>query len=199
MDKGSDKLFETYRERDDEDPRGEPPADLVIRGAVQGDLDALGRIAAAREGGSLQRYAAAFGRALADDPDSRRSLVLVAAVGGEVVGYGKTHLYSGTKEGETSPPGWYLSGVVVDPRFRRRDIGARLTVERLAWIARRSTTAYYFANARNRVSIALHAPFGFTESARGLGFCGVAFRGGEGILFSVDLGDAPLDPGPPSR
>ncbi len=46
---------------------------------------------------------------------------------------------------------------------------------------------FYFSNARNRVSIALHRRFGFTEVARGAEFAGVSFAGGEGILFQVDL------------
>ncbi|MCK4511080.1 GNAT family N-acetyltransferase, partial [bacterium] len=51
----------------------------------------------------------------------------------------------------------------------------------------RSRFAYYFSNARNRVSTALHERFGFVEVARGSELAGVSFVGGEGILFQLDL------------
>lgn len=87
-------------------------------------------------------------------------------------------------------PGWYLAGVVVAPAARRRGLGAQLTEARLALIGKRSSTAWYFANAGKRASIAMHAGFGFTEHARGPRICGVEFGGGTGILFRLDLREA---------
>jgi ribosomal protein S18 acetylase RimI-like enzyme len=85
------------------------------------------------------------------------------------------------------PEGWYLGGVVVDPLQRRRGIGARLTRERLAWIAARAGQAYYFVNERNRASIDLHARLGFRELARDIRVTGLTFTGGVGLLFGLDL------------
>jgi hypothetical protein len=42
----------------------------------------------------------------------------------------------------------------------------------------------------NRVSIALHRPFGFVEVDRAASFAGVSFTGGEGILFRADPADS---------
>ena len=119
----------------------------------------------------------------------RTALILIAATEAGVVGFGKAR-YLMPAEGigpDPSLEGWYLTGVVVDRRFRRRGVGARLTAERLRWISRRSDSAYYFSNVQNRVSIALHERFGFVEIARGPTFAGVTFTGGEGILFRADL------------
>lgn len=165
------------------------PNRLLIRPARLQDVEALGRISAEREGGDVQTQGAAFSRALEDDDFGHSLLVLVAEADGDIVGFGKTrYLSEGDGAGAgASPEGWYLTGVIVDPRFRRRGVGTRLTVERLKWIAEKSHVAYYFANARNRVSIALHERFGFREVGRGAEFAGVSFVGGEGMLFRVDL------------
>ena len=183
---GGSSLFAEYRERPQGEPREDAPGQLALRPAHLEDLAGLGRLAAERDGGPAGRHVEAFRRALEADPERGAALVLVATLDDALVAYGKAHFHAGASGGE-SPHGWYLSGVIVDPRVRRRGIGGRLTAQRLAWIARQSDWAYYFANARNRASIALHAGFGFAEIARGPEFCGVAFTGGEGVLFAVNL------------
>jgi GNAT superfamily N-acetyltransferase len=160
------------------------------------DVDSLGRISADREGGDALTHGAGFKRAIEGDEIGVTSLILVAEVGDDVIGFGKAQYLSEQRgtDGGVSPEGWHLTGVVVDPRFRRRGVGARLTAQRLQWIAERSRFAYYFANARNRVSISLHESFGFVEVDRGTECGGVSFTGGEGILFRADLsGSAGLD------
>lgn len=190
MEQETTRLFEEF----DESARGPHelllPGQLTIRQVRMGDVGALGRISAEREGGDAQAHGAAFGRAIEDDGSGRTSLILVAELDSDIVGFGKVR-YLGKEhraDESESPEGWYLTGVVVDPQFRRRGVGSRLTSERLQWIAERSRSAYYFANVKNRVSTALHGCFGFVEIARGPEFAGVSFAGGEGILFQADLG-----------
>ena len=189
MDRENAGLFEEFDESAGGPPRAELPGELTVRPARMGDIDALGRISAEREGGEAHEHAAAFRRALEYRGIRRRLLILVAELSGDVIGFGKARYLNGEDgAGEGAlPEGWYLTGVVVDPRFRRRGVATRLTAERLGWIAERGRLAYYFANAGNRVSIVLHQRFGFTEMGRGAEFAGVSFVGGEGILFQADL------------
>jgi len=189
MDPENAGLFEEF----DEAPRGPAAPDLLgeltIRPAQMRDIDALGRISAERQGGDAHEHVAMFRGALEDNQAGRSMIILVAELGSDVIGFGKAR-YLDEEHGAgvgASPEGWYLTGVVVDSRFRRQGVGSRLTVERLRWIAERSDLAYYFSNARNRVSMALHRRFGFTELVRGAEFAGVSFVGGEGVLFQADL------------
>ena len=189
MDQENASLFEQFVESGNTPDSSCLLGQLVVRPARMQDVEALGRISADREGGDAQAHSAAFRRSLEDGGAGHRRLTLVAELERDVIGFGKVRYLSeehGAGVG-ASPEGWYLTGVVVDPRFRRRGVGCRLTGERLRWIAERSDAAYYFANARNRVSIALHESFGFTEIGRGAEFAGVSFVGGEGVLFEVDL------------
>ena len=84
---------------------------------------------------------------------------------------------------DTAPPGYYLMGLIVHPDFRRRGIAAALTHARLDWISDQADEAWYFANARNAASIALHASFAFEEVTRSFFYPRVDFDRGEGILF----------------
>ena len=69
------------------------------------------------------------------------------------------------------------------PAFRRRGIGAALTQDRLEWLSGRASEAWFFTNARNTASVALHARFAFAEVSRAVEFHGTTFDGGVGILF----------------
>ena len=169
--------------------RARPIPGLVVREALPGDLAALGRIAAEREGGGPERHRSAFATLLGEVAPAGNGLLLVAAVGDEVVGFGKvTRFRPGAQASpDVAPEGWYLSGVVVSPEWRRRGVGDRLTGSRLEWVAHRAAHAYYFVNARNTVSIDLHLRFGFVEVTRQFSFPGASFEGGEGILFQAEL------------
>ena len=189
MDQENAGLFEQYDDSPGARGQRSLPGELSVRPATPDDAEAIGRISAEREGGVVSEHSQGFIRELRDTVARGSSMVLVAEAGGEVIGFGRARHFdkeSGSSEGK-APVGWYLTGVVVDPRFRRCGVGDRLTAERLKWISERSGSAYYFANSGNRVSIALHERFGFTEVARGPEFCGVTFTGGEGVLFELDL------------
>jgi aminoglycoside 6'-N-acetyltransferase I len=126
---------------------------------------------------------------LRGDLESPGQLLVVAESGGAIAGYGRARLFESAPDapGDSVPSGYYLSGVFVLSEQRARGIATALTQARLDWIGERAAEAWYFANARNRVSIELHRRFGFEEVTRRLSFSGLTFDGGEGILFRLSL------------
>jgi ribosomal protein S18 acetylase RimI-like enzyme len=153
-------------------------------------------LAAAREGDDAARWVEVFRRRAEADPVT----TFVARVAGEVAGYGSLGwLDSGSEDSSISAPadpsggpvvaptGWYLTGLVVDPSWRRRGVGVALTAHRLDWLRGRAEVVYYFANARNRATIDLHRRLGFEEVTRDFAIPGVAFAGGVGVLYWAQL------------
>ena len=165
-----------------------PTEGLVIRAAVPGDVAALAAIAAEREGEPVSKWRESMARTL-ERTRNGSALLLTAMAQDEVVAYGKAerHVPAPSAPPNAAPQGWYLAGVVVKSEHRRRGIGAALTGARLDRIAGRAAAAYYFANARNRASIDLHAALGFREIARDFHHPRARFEGGVGILFAADL------------
>jgi ribosomal protein S18 acetylase RimI-like enzyme len=131
------------------------------------------------------------GRPVADSEDGLRQeltrsdrWLLVAIADDTVAGYGRVSDHRPERPGPAeAPPGYYLGGVVVDPRFRRRGIGLALTRARMELVFTMADEVWYFTNARNAASIAMHGPLGFVEVTRDFTFPGVTFEGGQGILF----------------
>jgi aminoglycoside 6'-N-acetyltransferase I len=154
-----------------------PTEPFSIRIAQLADADQIASISLAVRGvaGADSREAMA---------DAHR-LVVVAEVHTTVVGWAKTHQY--IEAAGLAPPGDYLGGVSVLPQFRRRGIGLALTRARVNWISERSTEAWFFTNARNVASIALHEQLGFIEFARAAEIHGVHFEGSVGILYRSAL------------
>lgn len=109
-----------------------------------------------------------------------------ASAPGRVCAYASATYLSPSAGG--APHGWYLTGVVVAPPARRHGLADLLTRARLALLAERTDTAWYFVNARNTASIALHESFGFVEHTREFEIPGVSFEGGVGVLFRLGLG-----------
>ena len=161
---------------------------LVIRAATKTDLLPLAAIAAEREGEAVEEWEERFARLYAQVTSGAAAL-LVAVLDGEPIGYGKVGHFTppAGSPPNVAPAGWYLTGLVVAPAFRRRGVGMRLTAARLAWIAERSREVFYFANAKNRVTIELHAKLGFVERTTDFFHPHVRFEGGAGILFTCDL------------
>jgi ribosomal protein S18 acetylase RimI-like enzyme len=161
---------------------------LIVRPPRGEDFEPLGRITAARDGGDPAGHAAALAR-FPDGAGEGKSLLLVAEIDGSAVAFGKCRYSERPADPapDAGPEGWYLAGLIVDEAHRRRGVGRRLTAVRMDWIAARADVAYYFANARNAASIALHREFGFEELARRFTLPGAVFEGGEGILFRARL------------
>ncbi|HEU0194534.1 MAG TPA: GNAT family N-acetyltransferase [Gaiellales bacterium] len=122
---------------------------------------------------------------LEEDLRATDRLLLVAERGGTIIGYGRAALWR--VDPDDGRGGYYLVGVGVRPDHHRQGIALALTEARMRWIAGRADEAWYFTNARNAASIALHGRFGFQEMARAPSFRGVPFSGGEGILYRAWL------------
>ena len=156
----------------------------MIREGLVGDVDRcvqLARLAAPERGSSE------WGQALRRDLESAVHLLVVAEAEGGIVGYGRARLFEQGPDApsDSAPSGYYLTGVFVVPEQRGNGIGTGLTRMRLDWIRQRAAEAWFFANARNTASIALHRELGFEEVSRRFSFPGLTFDGGEGILFRL--------------
>ena len=75
-----------------------------------------------------------------------------------------------------------MGGLLVETSSRRRGIGEALTRARMHWVFERAPEAWYFTNARNLASLALHAKLGFIEVTRDFVYPRVSFDGGVGVL-----------------
>lgn len=172
-----------YRPDDEKRPAS---AAFEIRPAVAADCAEIAAIAHERDGITVADAHERCER----EVSNADLLLLVAAVDGEIAGFARAARWErpANAAATVAPDGWYLFGVIVRDRWRRHGIGLELTRRRLAWIADRADTAWYFANARNQTSIDLHAQLGFVEVTRDFAFPGASFEGGVGVLFRADLG-----------
>lgn len=162
--------------------RKAPAAVVDVRPAGPQDVAAI--ISIEQQSRRRQPNAAALDATVLD-PDRR---VVVAGVGGELVGWGKTHFWD--YDDGPAPSGHYLGGVTVLPAWRRRGVGAALTAARLQWIWARAADAWYVVNAQNLASIELHRRWNFTEVARAPKFHTTTFTGGVGLLLRAAASDS---------
>lgn len=133
-------------------------------------------------GGDLANWRANMSRAL-----ERPSCCLVLAQHqGVAVGYGMANSCEPTSAEDQAPAGYYLTGLIVQPAWRRDGTGTELTRRRRAWIWSLGQPAWFFTNARNQASLALHDALGFTEVARAASYLGEPFDGGVGVLMRAD-------------
>lgn len=162
------------------DAHGAPLDDVAVRPATPADLPACARLLAARDGGAeswLDRLQ--FWSRSGDQ-------LFVADLHGEIVGYARLSWQTpGAAGGRNVPDGQFLSGVIVDPRWRRRGIGRELTRARCAWAREHGQRAFFVVNAANHASMDLHRELGFAEVTRDFDFPGITFTGGEGVLFAA--------------
>ncbi|MBM3494018.1 MAG: GNAT family N-acetyltransferase [Armatimonadetes bacterium] len=175
-------------------PQGVEAVDraVVIRRADDEDCPRVGDISAARGGYDPVERAERARLFVRDKQAEGMGVLFVAEADGAVRAFARVELI-GTDDGTpatSAPDGWYLSGIVVEERWRRRGIGTALTRARLDWLAGRATRVHYIANAANAASIRMHEQFGFREIARGITAPGVTFENGEGVLFALDLAEA---------
>ncbi|MBE1610995.1 GNAT family N-acetyltransferase [Actinopolymorpha pittospori] len=155
---------------------GTAPA-AEIRTATRSDATVLALLEQGVRPGDVDARIASLCDAV-EDPEH---LVVLASVDSEPVGYGRVAYLA--RDVDDAPAGYYLAGVTVARRWRRRGLAADLTAARLAWIWRRSEVAWYFSNVQNLASLALHETFGFVEADRSPSFQGITFAGGVGVLL----------------
>jgi len=163
---------------------------MRVRAARSSDLEVCVELALIATGEPTTR-ADAWRAGLTADIDEPDRLLLVAEIGTEVVGYGRVRTFEPGPDAplETAPAGFYLVGPFVRGDRRRLGGGLGLTSARMRWIAERADEAWFFSNARNAASIALHRRLGFEEVTRRFSFPCVTFAGGDGILFRAHLAD----------
>lgn len=183
-------LFEPYEPK----AHGSPLEEIELDRALPADLGALVSITVQRESLDPGDVESRLSREIGMD-DSRH-LLMVARHRGECVAFGRVS-YVDRPAGARAdhvPAGFYLGGVIVDPDFRRRGIGARLTEARISWVAERAGELFYIAGEINLASIDLHEGFGFEELTRTFFAPRVSFQSGGGILFRLDLRPGSLRP-----
>jgi predicted N-acetyltransferase YhbS len=86
--------------------------------------------------------------------------MFVAKVSHQVIAYGRVIKLAADEAAPGAPAGHYLSGVLVDPAWRR-GIGTALTRARLDWVFACADEAFYVTGADNLASLRLHAVLGF--------------------------------------
>jgi ribosomal protein S18 acetylase RimI-like enzyme len=140
-------------------------ARVLVRDATEADLDATVELIAAHRGGDVEEWRRLFANALHDD---ERHFV-VALLDERVIGFGHTKLVerdAGSDDEGAPPPGWYLSGVTVDPDYRRLGVGTALTRVRLDRLRSMTDVVYYAAEPENVATLKLHSLFGFSPTGR---------------------------------
>ncbi|MFI6946749.1 GNAT family N-acetyltransferase [Streptomyces sp. NPDC050422] len=108
-------------------------ARAVVAEATADDVPALAALQARARGGEAEEWAERISRARS----AERSLVITAKVSGEAVGYANA-AFLPEHPVDHAPAGYYLTGVTVDPAWRRRGIAKLLTLRRMDWVRGRA-------------------------------------------------------------
>jgi GNAT superfamily N-acetyltransferase len=154
------------------------PVSAVVAEATGDDVPALAVLQARARGGSAGEWAERIDRARRGE----RCVVVTAKVSGEAVGYANV-AFLPEHPVDHAPAGYYLTGVTVDPAWRRRGLARLLTRWRMNWVWERDSAIWCFISARNPASLDLHRELGFDHVVIGAVFQGVEFAGGEGWLL----------------
>lgn len=149
-----------------------------IREAETSDIPACAAMIAAHESSDVKYWQDRFEIDLANP----RRKFLVATFNEEVVGYGHTvHHDRATTNEESAPSGYFLSGLLVSPEFRRSGIGSSLTGARIDLLRPDAERIYYYADPENVETISMHARLGFEE------YRSMTRFGKQFTLFRLDL------------
>ncbi|MDA1193819.1 MAG: N-acetyltransferase [Planctomycetota bacterium] len=153
-------------------PAGERFGNDVIRPARLADAEAITALTCARHALDPAVVRPRIDTELLALDGSEAGCVFVAEIGHHLAGFARARRLRHGPDGVPAvlPEGWYLTGVIVDPAWRRRGLGSALTTARLAWLRRRSDVVHYVANRANGASIRLHEGLGFREIARGFSY-----------------------------
>jgi GNAT superfamily N-acetyltransferase len=157
------------------------PVSAAVAEANTDDVPVLAALQVQARGGSVDEWADRIHGARYKE----RSLVVTAKVSGEAVGYASV-AFLPEHPVDHAPAGYYLTGVTVDPAWRRRGIGMLLTRWRMDWVWDRDSAVWCFISARNPASLDLHRELGFHHVMIGASFQGIEFADGEGWLLRAD-------------
>ena len=150
--------------------RTTPRADTAIHVAEAGpdDVAQAAALSLTVAHGPLEVWRARLAR---DVAEQGRALI-VARSDGEVLGYVRVGLVAPGPD-DTAPEGWYLTGLVVAVRWRRRGVGEALVEAACAHAALHADVVWSTYDSENLTSAALHAARGFRVVRRGhVGFPG---------------------------
>lgn len=180
-------FIEPYRP----DAHGVPLEGFAIRTARPEDAAPIARIDAERHGWVVREIEPKiFGELTRIERGELSKKTWVACFEDAIVAYAKCshRRHVGPAELTDLPDGWYLGGIGIQPKMRRRGLGRALTACRIEWLQGMGADIWYFTAAANRASIRLHEAFGFEEERRGIELPNVSFVGGIGVLFGLRRG-----------
>jgi ribosomal protein S18 acetylase RimI-like enzyme len=160
----------------------------AIRLATLDDLDQAAELAMAL-GDSTNSDPATWKTALRDDIEQPSRCLFVAGTGTTLVGEGRIRHFQPPPGSPVNiaPAGYYLMGLGVLPAARRQGIGRRLTLARIAWAAACTDKLWFFTEAANHPSLALHTSLGFREVTRDFTYPGFTFPPGGAVLCVLSL------------
>ena len=139
-------------------PQGPVRIESLSRQDVGSAVELVKRVLRVNPGDRGEQFAS-------DITDDSRQM-FVAKVNGQVIAYGRVIESTAGEAAPGTPAGYYLSGVLVEPGWRRRGIATALTRARLRWVFARADEAFYVAGADNIASLNLHTALGFQEMKR---------------------------------
>jgi len=139
-------------------PQGAVRIEPLSMADVPSAVEFAARVLRVRPGDRGEQFAS-------DTTDDSRQM-FVAKANGQVIAYGRVAEMAADEAGPGTPAGCYLTGVLVDPAWRRRGIATALTRARLRWVFARADEAFYLTGADNIASLHLHSAFGFQELKR---------------------------------
>lgn len=153
--------------------------EVEIREANASDIYSCAQLIASHEHSEVEVWRRRF-EADFDDPH-RRSVV--GTDGDTIIGYGHTvrHIRPVDAGDKTSPSGFFLSGLLVAPEYRRHGVGNLLTVAQLQALKVETNVAFYVADPDNIATIRLHRQLGFVEERS------VVRQGRHQLLFRIDI------------
>jgi ribosomal protein S18 acetylase RimI-like enzyme len=139
-------------------PEGAARIESLTMGDVASAVELATRVLRVNPGDRGEQFAS-------DITDDSRQM-FVAKANGRVIAYGRVAEMAADEAGPGTPAGCYLSGVLVEPAWRRRGIAAALTRARLRWVFARTDETFYVAGADNIAPLHLHAALGFQGMKR---------------------------------
>lgn len=139
-------------------PEGPVRIESLWMGDVASAVELATRVLRVKPGDRGEQFAS-------DITDDSRQM-FVAKANGQVLAYARVAELAADEAAPGTPAGCYLSGVLVEPVWRRRGIATALTRARLRWVFARTDEAFYLTGADNIASLHLHAALGFQEMKR---------------------------------